>query len=82
MEVHYNYTSVSVARVLLMVTLDELSMAAKMQMFSPGTYPPLSSRMRQTIVPEVRQGTPTLSSISQWNGCWKAETMLKVYEVL
>ena len=63
-------TSVREALVRLIVTLLLLWMLAHMLMVSPGTYPPLSSLTLQDTGPDVMQLSPSLCSISQWNGCW------------
>ena len=62
-------TSVSDALVCLMVTLLLFVMVAQIEIASPGTYPPLSSRTRHVTGPDVIQVRPILCSISQWKGC-------------
>ena len=58
-------TSVSDALVYFIATLLLFVMVAQMEMASPGTYPPRSSRTRHVTGPEVTHVRPILCSISQ-----------------
>ena len=66
---YFSLTSVNDALVCLIVTLLLFVMVAQMEMASPGTYPPRSSRTLHVTGPWDRQVRPILCSISQWNGC-------------